>query len=307
MMRVWRLLTGQRGVDAPTGWAQADATRGFSSINPPNQAQAEVLASAMPKVAGQTLEAPFFKEMSWKVNQKFSEADDPDRVSEPWTAPDFTRRIDPKSVVSTFEDLPLTPGTNCKSFARVVRNALSEEWCRELFSKVNVKGFTPALTNLGLYQQLLPDYRNGHRVIVDSPELAAWLFEVLRAYLPEEINSGRQRAKLVCLNERLRFLCYTPGQFFDRHRDGMFMRPAGHPDEGDFSAVTVQVYLHNVPQEFGGATAFFMRDSRGDRVAHQPEAGSALIFSQDLEHEGQLVTQGLKYTLRTEAMYRRLQ
>ena len=71
---------------------------------------------------------------------------------------------------------------------------------------------------------------------------------------------------------------------------------------GDCSKVTVQLYLHDVPTEFGGATKFF--PGRAHSVQHQPTAGSVLLFTQDLEHEGSLVREGIKYAVRTEAMYR---
>merc|ERR1712232_674565 len=158
-------------------------------------------------------------------------------------------------------------------------------------------GFTPALLNLGGgNQQLIPGARDGHRVIVDSPELADWLFQVLLPVLPFELEDG---SRLVELNERCRFLCYTPGQQFQAHCDGTFERPEGHPRSGDFSYVTVQLYLHDIPVSHGGGTAFMLPG----KPMHQPEAGSVLLFSQDLVHEGCLVKEGLKYTLRTEAMY----
>merc|ERR1719215_973202 len=92
-----------------------------------------------------------------------------------------------------------------------------------------------------------------------------------------------------------------PGQFFAKHYDGRFERQSG-PRAGDYSAVTVQIYLHDVPEDFGGATAFCFGGSSDPK--HQPEAGSVLLFTQNLLHEGSLVKQGIKYTLRTEAMYR---
>ena len=72
---------------------------------------------------------------------------------------------------------------------------------------------------------------------------------------------------------------------------------------GDMSRITIQMYLHDVPKEFGGATTFIGKDK--DHPCHcQPKCGSALIFSQNLLHEGSLVKEGIKYTMRTEVMYR---
>merc|ERR1712216_434055 len=73
---------------------------------------------------------------------------------------------------------------------------------------------------------------------------------------------------------------------------------------GDISKVTLQVYLHDVPESFGGATTLFP-STEEYKAKVQPRAGSVLLFTQDLPHEGSLLSDGLKYTLRTEAMYTR--
>lgn len=268
---------------------------------PPDQEQAVKLASMMPHVAGQPLEAPQFLKVDWTSGRIFHERDDPDRMREPWELPPFIECKDPvlRRAQTTMEELKV-PDSNadCK-FARIVRKAFTEEECVEVLKNVNGKKFTPALVNIGRgMQQLLPELRDGHRVIVDSPELAAWLLEVLRPYLPKQFGKD---SHLLGLNERMRILCYTPGQFFEEHRDGMYVRPHGHPEAGARSRITVQVYLHDIPDEYGGATTFF--PGRHFSVKHQPEAGSVLLFTQDLLHEGSLVRKGIKYTIRTEVMY----
>ena len=70
---------------------------------------------------------------------------------------------------------------------------------------------------------------------------------------------------------------------------------------GDISRITVQLYLHDVPEEFGGATTFI---GAGKNFPCRPKCGSALVFTQNLLHEGSLVKKGIKYTMRTEVMYR---
>jgi hypothetical protein len=261
-------------------------------------------------LAGNPLEAPRLHPTGWKANQAFSANDDPDRTKLPWEPPSFVHSKDPcaqrEKVVSEEIDigsLKLSGNT----FARVLHRVLDEEDCAELISCVNRKGFTPALINVGGGSQMLrPDLRDGHRAIVDSPELSQWLMDVIRPYLPAHAPHpwNNEKSDLVDLNERCRFLMYTPGQSFAPHCDGLYERPRGHVNSGDFSRVTVQLYLHDVPKENGGGTTFL--DDRETPVATcQPGAGSVLIFSQDLYHEGSLLEAGLKYTLRTEAMYRR--
>jgi len=281
----------------------------FSATKPPTGNVIEALVAVMPHLAGRPLEAPKFFETNWKVGQEFSERDDPDRTREHWTPPDFSKNKDlfvqskktRSEELHVMDTLARETGTKMPdTFARVVRGALDEEHCAELLSKVNAKGFTPALINTGGgRQELLPEYRDGHRIIVDSPDLAAWLLEVLRPHLPARMGD----LSLAGLNERCRFLCYTPGQSFPGHTDGCYKRRGNHPKAGEQSRVTVQLYLHDVPKDHGGATTFYPDSPTA--VGHQPEAGSVLLFTQDLFHEGSLLEKGLKYTLRTEAMYSR--
>jgi hypothetical protein len=213
--------------------------------------------------------------------------------------PAFLFHKDPMAQrIKTFvQDVPL-PGrvTALGSFARVVHGVLDQEDCKALVSCINVKGYTPALLNIGDgEQQFDPQIRNGFRAIVDSPKLAAWLFAVVQPYLPDAWHGE----PLMDLNERCRILCYTPGQRFERHYDGCYKRHSGGQ-----SHVTLQIYLHDVPVHHGGATRFIFDSEEGEEsVSCQPGAGSMLIFSQDLYHEGSELRDGLKYTMRTEAMY----
>lgn len=179
------------------------------------------------------------------------------------------------------------------SFARVVRGVMDEEDCAELLQCINRKGFTPVLISSGKGKQSLQaTARDGFRVTVDCQELVNWLFDVVRPHIPEELSGMR----LVDLNKRCRFLFYTPGQYFAPHLDANFQDTSGK-----ISRVTLQVYLHNVPVENGGATTFLFQGS--PPLPCQPGAGSLLIFKQDLLHEGSLIKHGLKYTFRTEAFY----
>ena len=68
--------------------------------------------------------------------------------------------------------------------------------------------------------------------------------------------------------------------------------------------LTLQLYLNDVPLEAGGQTTF-LDDAQRHRVPFEPRAGSALLFSQNLLHEGSLLRAGHKYTMRTDVMYQR--
>mmetsp|Transcript_11577 Transcript_11577/g.23979 ORF Transcript_11577/g.23979 Transcript_11577/m.23979 type:complete len:281 (+) Transcript_11577:30-872(+) len=257
-------------------------------------------------LAGMPLEPPRILETGWREGQRFRPEDDPDRTLEPWEPPASLLLKDPvaQRAKTSATDLAIqgTWGAESTSFARIVRGVLDEEDCAALVACINRKGFTPALLNVGGGEQMFsPGDRDGHRVISDSPALTEWLLEALRPHLPEQHRGGR----LVDLNDRCRFLCYTPGQYFVSHYDGRYTRPRGHKNAGDYSLVTLQLYLHDVPASNGGATTFI--DRREQPILEcQPGAGDVLIFTQDLYHEGSLLAAGLKYTVRTEAMYRRI-
>lgn len=256
-------------------------------------------------LAGETLQAPRFHPVDWVEGQRFSLEDDPDRCQQVWEGVDFFRTRDPQqqALRTTVQELGLEcglfDGADKESFARVVHGVLEAADCAALLASINAKGFTPALLNTGRgRQEFLPKYRLSNRVIVDSPEFANWLLQVLRQYLPASFETWGGET-LVDINERCRFLCYTPGQQFEEHCDGCYTRGPPHPHAGDQSRVTIQLYLHDIPAEHGGATTLYPSDPEF-RTPVQPKMGSALLFTQNLPHEGSLVTAGIKYTMRTE-------
>eukprot|EP00406_Dinophysis_acuminata_P045488 CAMPEP_0179315292 /NCGR_PEP_ID=MMETSP0797-20121207/54970_1 /TAXON_ID=47934 /ORGANISM="Dinophysis acuminata, Strain DAEP01" /LENGTH=92 /DNA_ID=CAMNT_0021025779 /DNA_START=89 /DNA_END=368 /DNA_ORIENTATION=+ len=72
------------------------------------------------------------------------------------------------------------------------------------------------------------------------------------------------------------------------------------------------IYLNTQGSDFeGGCTRFY--SARQQRywpgkpehvtTAHQPKAGSALIFNHLITHDGEEVTSGRKYIMRSEVMY----
>jgi hypothetical protein len=90
-------------------------------------------------------------------------------------------------------------------------------------------------------------------------------------------------------NERMRFLRYRPGQFFDRHCDGSYVSPAdpktGKPEER--TLFTVHLYLSGSEADAigGGSTAFFGtmwgdgKKAEG-RLDVMSTAGRVLVFQQ---------------------------
>jgi len=143
-------------------------------------------------------------------------------------------------------------------------------------------------------------------------------------------SRGRHKAtwEMYAANERLSFLRYGPGMHHDRHCDQIFSRP--EMDKEDKSFLTCQVYLSDslgdaepgkeeagdrdvsdlaAAAAKGGTTRFWgsLGSPHEDRfVDVVPKVGRVLVFQQRmLWHSGQPVTEGLKYAMRTDLMYRR--
>ncbi|KAF7590857.1 hypothetical protein BBP40_002326 [Aspergillus hancockii] len=203
-----------------------------------------------------------------------------------------------------------------------------------------------AMLNVGGGEQVLaPDTRNCGRIIYDTPELAQKLLDRLRPFLQElgletidkqwrVTRQPGERYELTRLNERLRFLRYEGGEFFRPHWDGWYTTP----DRTETSYYTIHLYLNGDGAQdlqalrrasdrvgrmdrstgtvnldpngklLGGATSFirgFVVPNEAVRVF--PKAGSVLVFQQNgMLHGGDPVYSGVKYTLRTDIMYRQV-
>ncbi len=170
--------------------------------------------------------------------------------------------------------------------------AESREWIR----RTEEVGYDSAPVTTAMGPVMMSNVRNNDRVMIDSVSDAEALFDRLLPHMPEhwqQLQLRDERFTCVGLNERLRFYRYSPGEFFAVHRDGSYRR-----DNGERSLLTLLVYL-NEPEE-GGATNLW---AGGGEIHVRPKAGLALLFAHRLLHEGEVLTAGSKYVLRTDVMY----
>jgi hypothetical protein len=121
---------------------------------------------------------------------------------------------------------PAAPATSWRrlpvprQFALVAENCLTEDECRSLIELAEAGGFEPALINVGFGRQILDDtYRNSLRHIRDDAALADMLWGRVKELVPATFK-GRT---IVEPNERLRFLKYGEGGFFQEHMDGEYV------------------------------------------------------------------------------------
>ena len=193
-------------------------------------------------------------------------------------------------------------------FAFVLHDVFSPAECVAMIAASEARGYDQALINTGFAQVLDRSYRNSMRNIWDDHETAAEIHRRIAPYLPNEAerHSFGYRAKPALqkcegLNERLRFLRYDPGDFFAAHQDGSYERP----DRSARSYLTVMLYLNSGGDvDFsGGETSFVSRTGAQPDVALVPRAGDVLVFTHPVLHQGNKVTKGRKYAVRTDVMY----
>ena len=198
-------------------------------------------------------------------------------------------------------DVPWGRGRTCFT----VDGFLTTEECARLIEISEGCSYEPALVNIGMGRQMLmSDVRKSGRVIIDSPEAVEIIWRRLQHLVPSEIVPGvSSKWHAVGLNERLRFLKYTPGDYFAPHSDGRFVQEQPGPHKGETSYMTVMLYL-NEPTK-GGETNFLNPRDQFEAVSVWPRAGLALVFDHDLQHEGAMLQRGVKYAIRTDVMFAR--
>ncbi|KIO31410.1 hypothetical protein M407DRAFT_219775 [Tulasnella calospora MUT 4182] len=172
------------------------------------------------------------------------------------------------------------------------------------------------------------NYRRSSRILLDNVELADFILSKLKPHMPEEavdapkskywqfkrVDSkdnldklkkkaeSTDRVQLTRLNERLRYLKYVEGDFFESHCDGTYWTP----DRSEISCLTLQLYLNGSEEDLEGGATQFLSHRIADRVIDvDPRPGRALIFEQgNVLHCGAKVLKGEKYTIRTDLMFK---
>ena len=185
----------------------------------------------------------------------------------------------------------------CPRFAVVVHNLLTPDECKDLIWRSEAKSYQSLK---GLYR---PNYRNNDRVMIQDGEWAKGLAARLEGIVPHKIGGMTYVRRC---NPRLRLCRYGPGGVFAPHTDGDFREATGAR-----SLLTVNIYLNDVDEKYGGATTFLSRhfDHRSLKKVTkrlgsvQPRAGSALIFWHDILHQGDMSMAPEKYLCRSDVMY----
>jgi WD40 repeat protein len=184
--------------------------------------------------------------------------------------------------------------TNATCF--VIPDAVSPSDCQALIDRAEAAGIQVTQPDYP------PSYRNNDRLVFDDPGLAAWLYERLRPFLPAHLSDDRGELSCVGLNPRFRVCRYQDGQSFRIHQDG------AHAQDADtVTRLTCQLYLNSAAAFSGGATRFYAGRKGPLLGAVRPVCGQVIVFDHLLWHDGEPVTDGCKYVLRSDVLYRRRQ
>ena len=188
---------------------------------------------------------------------------------------------------------------NFNKFAIILDNVFTKKECDNLIklSEEIPENYEIAKVSYDDEQIIDTSYRNNKRWLYFNKKLAETFFEKIKSYIPNEFEGNQ----VSCLNERLSFLKYSVGEYFKPHEDGFYIRP----DNSEISYITVQIYLNDLDEEDGGATTF--TENAYNRIYKDysviPKVGRVLLFEHDIEHEGSILKNGLKYCIRTDVMY----
>jgi len=87
------------------------------------------------------------------------------------------------------------------------------------------------------------------------------------------------------------------GGKFSAHTDGRRLESVNEQ-----AFMTINIYLASVPSPNGGATRF-LSPNHEVIASVQPVLGQALLFRDDVWHDGEDLREGVKYLLRTDVMY----
>ena len=196
-----------------------------------------------------------------------------------------------------------TPKVTCEPILNghgwLLKNTLAEDECKAIIQLTESLGYEDAESYCFMYRNRMND-----RIMSDDPQLADFLWDRVKEFVPEEINAFGRLWKASKLNTRFR-ICRYRGELshhFGPHCDGIY------PESNNrMSILTCMFYLNDSSEFEGGLTNFFKHRTNVVSLSVAPSPGLCLIFHQNevehCYHEGTRVLKGLKYILRTDIMF----
>jgi len=173
-------------------------------------------------------------------------------------------------------------------FKHIVENFLTQEECKGFIEFSEKQGYNESLIRTQGGEVMNKEIRDNDRVIWDNIQFAEQLWELVKDMLPANVDGYEPNG----LNERFRFYRYKDGQQFKPHVDGPYRK-----SDTEKSKITLLLYLN---EDFvGGNTTLVLE---GQEI--EPKEGMLFLFEHKIMHCGRPVTEGTKYVLRTDVMYK---
>lgn len=173
-------------------------------------------------------------------------------------------------------------------FKHIVEGFFTPEECKGFIDFSEKQGYEESLIRTREGEVMNKEIRDNDRVIWDNPQIAEQIWEMVKDMLPADIDGYEPLG----LNERFRFYRYKDGQQFKPHVDGSFRR-----SETETSKITLLIYLN---EDFEGGNTTLVLE--GEEI--EPKEGMLFLFEHRIMHCGRPVTEGTKYVLRTDVMYK---
>ncbi len=185
------------------------------------------------------------------------------------------------------------PELKFEGFAVLLERALPDKLCDKIIEKLGSKKWEDALINGGTDGQILDkNIRFCKRIMEIDYKLGDYIMSIVDKFLPDNITE----LKKININPMFRYLKYGPGNYFKPHYDGPY-----EDNNGNVSLITIQMYLND---DFKGGETVFYDACDGKKIyTHVPKKGDIILFEQTIEHTALTVTEGIKYSVRTEVMY----
>ncbi|EFC40640.1 predicted protein [Naegleria gruberi] len=182
----------------------------------------------------------------------------------------------------------------------ILENVLLKEECKLLIELSEKLGYEDADSYCYAYNDRFND-----RLMVDDDALTQVIWNRVKDHLPQELNHHGMDMTLHSLNNRWRLCKYKPGHYFGTHTDGTYSNRSNRTK----SALTFMIYLNSqLEGDFkGGSTIFFEQYHRKETARVIERSGTCIVFPQedmDMLHCGEKVTDGVKYILRTDTMFK---
>lgn len=173
-------------------------------------------------------------------------------------------------------------------FKHIVEGFFTPEECKGFIDFSEKQGYEQSLIRTREGEVMNKEIRDNDRVIWDNQQIAEQVWGMVKDMLPADIDGYEP----IGLNERFRFYRYKDGQQFKPHVDGSFKR-----SETETSKITLLIYLN---EDFEGGNTTLVLE--GQEV--EPKEGMLFLFEHRIMHCGRPVTEGTKYVLRTDVMYK---